>query len=169
MGQLTDSLRATLRDLAQSDARLYRGLQEELGDPSAPQSTPVLAGEARASREELKGQTRDVLLSFCRQRALPRVSGKTKDQLIELLLSHPEGPPLRSALPARAARGTKAVAGGGKARAQADAAELRALELHALELRLDRLEQLVRLIARQVGVPPEAIAQLATTPELPPT
>jgi len=32
MGQLTDTLRATLRDLAQSDARLYRGLQEELGD-----------------------------------------------------------------------------------------------------------------------------------------
>jgi len=32
MGQLTDILRATMRDLAQSDARLYRGLQQELGD-----------------------------------------------------------------------------------------------------------------------------------------
>jgi hypothetical protein len=40
MGQLTDTLRATLRDLAQSDARLYRGLQEELGD-TRPATSPV--------------------------------------------------------------------------------------------------------------------------------
>lgn len=59
MGQITDSLRATLRELAQSDARLYRGLQEELGD------TP-------------------------------------------LATSHPAGPPLRSALPVKAAKGGKA-------------------------------------------------------------
>ena len=36
MGQFTDTLRATLRDLAQSDARLYRGLQQELGETSPP-------------------------------------------------------------------------------------------------------------------------------------
>ena len=30
MGVITDTLRATLRDLAQSDARLYRGLAAEL-------------------------------------------------------------------------------------------------------------------------------------------
>jgi len=33
MGALTDTLRATLRDLAESDARLYRGLAEELATP----------------------------------------------------------------------------------------------------------------------------------------
>jgi hypothetical protein len=42
-------------------------------------------------------------------------------------------------------------------------------ELHALEQRLVRLEQLVLLIAQQVGVPPAAIAQLATPASLPPT
>ena len=41
MGQLTDTLRATLRDLAQSDARLYRGLQQELGETSPPTSAPA--------------------------------------------------------------------------------------------------------------------------------
>ena len=56
MGQLTDTLRATLRDLAQSDARLYRGLQEELGDtkPASNQPAALLAGDAPASREELE-------------------------------------------------------------------------------------------------------------------
>lgn len=34
MGALTDTLRATLRDLAESDARLYRGLAEELAPPT---------------------------------------------------------------------------------------------------------------------------------------
>jgi hypothetical protein len=34
MSVLTDTLRATLRDLAASDARLYRGLAAELTTPS---------------------------------------------------------------------------------------------------------------------------------------
>ena len=34
MGVLTDTLRATLRDLAESDARLYRGLATELAEPA---------------------------------------------------------------------------------------------------------------------------------------
>ena len=42
-------------------------------------------------------------------------------------------------------------------------------ELQSLEQRLDRLEQLVLLIAQQVGVSPEAITQLAAPPALPPT
>ncbi len=36
MGAMTDTLRATLRDLAESDARLYRGLAQELAEPSIP-------------------------------------------------------------------------------------------------------------------------------------
>lgn len=36
MGAITDTLRATLRDLAQSDARLYRGLGELTADSTAP-------------------------------------------------------------------------------------------------------------------------------------
>jgi hypothetical protein len=41
--------------------------------------------------------------------------------------------------------------------------------LQALEQRLVRLEQLVLLIAQQVGVSPEAISQLAAPSALPPT
>jgi hypothetical protein len=36
MGAMTDTLRATLRDLAESDARLYRGIAQELAAPSIP-------------------------------------------------------------------------------------------------------------------------------------
>lgn len=166
MGQLTDTLKATLRDLAQSDARLYRGLQQELGDTSPASSPPsaLLEGDAPASRQELKAQTRDLLLSLCKQRAIPRLSGKNKDQLIELLFSHPDGPPLRSALPVKATKGSK-----GRTTTAQTAAKAGAAELRVLEQRLDRLEQLVVLIAQQVGVPREAIAQLAAPAALPPT
>ncbi len=57
MGQIADNLRATLRDLAQSDARLYRGLQEELSSDATPApSTPtaLLSGEERANRADLE-------------------------------------------------------------------------------------------------------------------
>lgn len=166
MGEIADTLRSTLRELAQADARLYRGLAEELGEPRAATSptSALLEGDAPASREELKGQSKDLLLRFCKQRAIPRLSSKTKDQLIELLLSHPDGPPLRSALPVKATKGGKSGAGAGKTTPKAGAAELQ-----ALEQRLDRLERLVVLIAQQVGVPPAAITQLATPAALPPT
>jgi hypothetical protein len=41
MGAITDTLRATLRELAQADARLYRGLADELGAsaPALPAAT----------------------------------------------------------------------------------------------------------------------------------
>ena len=56
MGQLTDTLRATLRDLAQSDARLYRGLQQELGEPAPPsQSRGAGAAVAGNALEPLQG------------------------------------------------------------------------------------------------------------------
>ena len=35
MGVIADTLRATLRDLAEADARLYRGLATELADAPA--------------------------------------------------------------------------------------------------------------------------------------
>ena len=40
MGVITDTLRSTLRELAESDARLYRGLATELA--STPASQPAL-------------------------------------------------------------------------------------------------------------------------------
>lgn len=44
MGLMADTLRATLRDLAQSDARLYRGLGELTAD--APQAPALPATQA---------------------------------------------------------------------------------------------------------------------------
>ena len=40
MGVIADTLRATLRDLAEADARLYRGLAEELATPATRPALP---------------------------------------------------------------------------------------------------------------------------------
>jgi hypothetical protein len=87
------------------------------------------------------------------------LSSGPKRKQIDLLLSHPGGPPLRSALPLRATKGSKAGAISSKTTAKAGAAEVQ-----VLEQRLDRLEQLVLLIAQQVGVSPEAIERLLPAP-----
>ncbi len=154
MGQLTDTLRATLRDLAQSDARLYRGLQEELGDtrPASNQPAALLDGDAPASREELERLSVATLWSLCKGRGIKGLSSGPKPKQIDALLSHPDGPLPRSALPVRVSKGGTT---GGRVTDKVGAAGLQ-----ALEQRLDRLEQLVLLIAQQVGVPPEAIKRL---------
>ena len=41
MANIADTLRATLRDLAEADARLYRGLGAELGAPPARPALPA--------------------------------------------------------------------------------------------------------------------------------
>jgi hypothetical protein len=42
MGLMHDTLRATLRELAESDTRLYRGLAAELGTtPALPDATRI--------------------------------------------------------------------------------------------------------------------------------
>ena len=41
MGEIADTLRSTLRQLAQADARLYRGLAEELGDGTTAVRNPA--------------------------------------------------------------------------------------------------------------------------------
>ena len=109
MGQLTDTLRATLRDLAQSDARLYRGLQEELADtrPASNQPAVLLAGDARASREELERLSIKVLWELCKQRGITGLSKGPVPKQVDALLSHPDGPPLRSTLPIQATKGSK--------------------------------------------------------------
>lgn len=47
MGVLTDTLRSTLRDLAEADARLYRGLAAELG--TTPATRPALPADEIAA------------------------------------------------------------------------------------------------------------------------
>jgi hypothetical protein len=157
MGQLTDTLRATLRDLAQSDACLYRGLQEELGDikPASNQPAALLAGDAPASRQELERLSVAALWSLCKGRGIKGLSKGPAAKQVDALLSHPDAPPPRSALPIKATKGGKSTASAGKTAPKAGTAEL-----HTLEQRLDRLEQLVLVIAQQVGVPTDAIARL---------
>jgi hypothetical protein len=157
MGQLNDTLRATLRDLAQSDARLYRGLQQELSDATPATNPPagLLEGDAPASREELEGLSVAALWSLCKARGIKGLSKGPVPKQVEALLSHPDGPPPRSALPVKASKDSKGRATGGRA-----TAKVGGTELQALEQRLDRLEQLVLLIAQQVGVPPAAIERL---------
>jgi hypothetical protein len=41
MGVIAESLRASLRDLAAADARLYRGLADELAAPAARPALPA--------------------------------------------------------------------------------------------------------------------------------
>jgi hypothetical protein len=48
MGVMADTLRATLRDLAQSDARLYRGLGELAADTTAP-ALPATQADIQAA------------------------------------------------------------------------------------------------------------------------
>jgi hypothetical protein len=48
MGLMADTLRATLRDLAQSDARLYRGLGELAADTTAP-ALPATQADIQAA------------------------------------------------------------------------------------------------------------------------
>ena len=165
MGQLTDTLRATLRDLAQSDARLYRGLQDELGDtkPASNPSAARLTGDAPASREELERLSLAALWSLCKARGIKGLSKGPAAKQVDALLSHPDGPPLRSALPSKVTKGSKRPAGGSKLTPKPGGAEFQ-----AFEQRLVRLEQLVLLIAQQVGVPTEAITRLLP-PAAPPT
>lgn len=165
MGELADTLRATLRELAQADARLYRGLAEELGDSSPTSTEPsgLLEGDAPASRADLEALPVAALWSLCKARGIKGLSNGPKPKQVEALLNHPGGPPLRSALPAKASKGSKSTAGAGKTAPKAGA-----IELQAIEQRLVRLEQLMLLIAQQVGVTPEAIARLLP-PAAPPS
>jgi hypothetical protein len=47
MGVIADSLRASLREMAEADARLYRGLATELA--ATPAARPALAGDEIAA------------------------------------------------------------------------------------------------------------------------
>jgi hypothetical protein len=165
MGEIADTLRSTLQQLAQADARLYRGLAEELGDSATaveePRALIQQEGGTPAMEAQLLALKNDVLQELCAQRGIKVPKRPRKDLMVGLLLADPNGPPPLSLLPPPKSKPSPDVKGtGGKAGGA---------ELHALEQRLVRLEQLVLLIAQQVGVPPAAIAQLATPASLPPT
>lgn len=167
MGEIADTLRSTLQQLAQADARLYRGLAEELGDGATTTEEPRALiqpeGGAPATEAELRALKNDTLQELCAQRGIKVAKRAKKDVMVGLLLADPNGPPPQSLLPPPKPKPPSGGKGTGGTSGKAGTAELQ-----AMEQRLARLEQLVLLIAQQVGVPPEAIERLLP-PAAPPT
>jgi hypothetical protein len=166
MGEIADTMRSALRELAQADARLYRGLAEELGDGATaveePRALIQPEGGVPATEAQLLALKNDALQELCAHRGIKVPNRPRKDLMVGLLLADPNGPPPLSLLPppkTKTPSGGKGTGGTGKAGTA---------ELQALEQRLVRLEQLVLLIAQQVGVPPDAITRLLP-PAAPPT
>jgi hypothetical protein len=167
MGEIADTMRSALRQLAQADARLYRGLAQELSDGATavkePRALIQPQGGAPATEAQLLAMKNIALQELCAQRGIKVPKRPRKDLMVALLLADPNGPPPLSLLPppktktALGGKGTGAT--GGKAGTA---------ELQALEQRLVRLEQLVLLIAQQVGVPQDAIERLLP-PAAPPS
>jgi hypothetical protein len=159
MGEIADTMRSALRELAQADARLYRGLAEELGDgPAAVEDPRALIqpeGGAPATSAQLMVLTGDVLQALCAQRGIKVAKRLRKDVMVDLLLADPNGPPPLSLLPPPKTKASSSGKATGSAGSKTGTAELQ-----ALDQRLVRLEQLVLLIAQQVGVAPDAIARL---------
>ncbi len=168
MGEIADTMRSALRELAQADARLYRGLAEELGDGATaveePRALIQPEGGAPATEADLLALKNDALKELCAQRGIKVPNRPRKDLMVGLLLADPNGPPPLSLLPPPK---TKTPSGGKDTGATGGKAGT--AELQALEQRLVRLEQLVLLIAQQVGVAPDAIARLLPPSALPPT
>jgi hypothetical protein len=156
MGEIADTMHSALRQLAQADARRYRGLAEELGDGATaveePRSLIQPEGGAPATEAQLLTLKGDVLQEICAQRGIKVAKRARKDVMVGLLLADPNGPPPLTLLPPAK---TKPLSGG-----KATGGKARPSESQAQEQRLDRLEQLVLLIAHQVGVPHEAIERL---------
>lgn len=169
MGEITDALRAGLRELAQSDARLLRELDAVLPGGAAPIEAPAAAviqlddGLERLSLKDLK--------DLCKQRRIKGIAKLKKDELIALLRAGTAAAP--AALPASGRAGGAAAAAlapavatappvaiapaAGTAPAAAPpvvaaTAPASAAGLAALEARLERMETLLQRIAAQLGV-----------------
>jgi hypothetical protein len=167
MGEIADTMRSALRQLAQADARLYRGLAQELSDGATavkePRALIQPQGGAPATEAQLLAMKNIALQELCAQRGIKVPKRPRKDLMVALLLADPNGPPPLSLLPPPKTKTALGGKGTGATGGKADTAELQ-----ALEQRLVRLEQLVLLIAQQVGVPQDAIERLLP-PAAPPS
>jgi hypothetical protein len=91
MGEIAD----TMRQLAQADARLYRGLAEELGDGATsveePRALIQPEGGAPATEAQLLALKNDALQELCAQRGIKVPNRPRKDLMVGLLLADPSG------------------------------------------------------------------------------
>ncbi|MFZ0408711.1 MAG: hypothetical protein WAM11_11470 [Cyanobium sp.] len=95
MGEIADTLRYTLRHLAQADARLYRGLAEELGEGATaveePRTLIQPEGGAPATEAQLLALKNDALQELCAQRGIKVAKRPRKDVMV--LIAHHVGVP----------------------------------------------------------------------------
>ena len=140
MGQIADALRANLREIALSDARSLRALDEEL-TAARQQIAPAVAGSTPPSMASLSDGletfSRKELYERCKQRGLKGLSKAKRSDLITALrgqgfppssATRPSSPQASEDLPA----------------------------LRRLEHRLERLEVMIQAIAAHLGVDPES-------------
>ena len=103
MGEIADTMRSALRELAQADARLYLGLAEELGDGATaveePRALIQPEGGVPATEAELLALKGPELQELCAQRGLKVAKRARKDVMVGLLLADSNGPPPLSLLP----------------------------------------------------------------------
>lgn len=85
MGEITDALRANLRELAQSDARLLRELDTLIpGGPASGESLPTARPAAQLD-DGLERLSLQDLKDLCKQKRLKGFSKLRKNELIALL------------------------------------------------------------------------------------
>ena len=96
MGRIADSLRANLREVAKSDARSLKEMDEELrsatqfsGTPQLKQSKKVKALLGQGSWD----QTNKTLQDLCRKNGIKKFSGLNKAGLVLLLRKNGVKPP----------------------------------------------------------------------------
>ena len=141
MGEITDALRANLRELAHSDARLLRDLDTLVqagsapaeGLPTASPSAQLDDGLERLSLKDLKG--------LAKQRRIKGISKLKKDELIAQLRGSSSAS--QAALPSSGRTTATPL--------QANAA-VASGQLNAIESRLERMEGLLQRMAAHLGV-----------------
>jgi hypothetical protein len=133
MGKIAEALRANLRELAQTDARLLRELDGVL--PSMAQLEPKFAGELTEGLESLGVKE---LKALCKERGFKGYTGLNKAALIQQLRGGEAPPAAKVVAKAAVKPAAKTVAAPSG--------------LPAIEARLVRMEAMLQLIAERVGV-----------------
>lgn len=145
MGEITDALRAGLRELAQSDARLLREVDALIPSGGAVDGSTATGAAALAQIDDgLERLSLKDLKDLCKQRRIKGISKLKKDELIALLRGG--GPPAPAVLPAAGAAGRSA------ARPLPPADPAPTGELSALEARVERIEGQLQRIASHLGI-----------------
>jgi hypothetical protein len=93
MGEIADTLRFTMRQHTQADARLHRGLAEELGDgaTAAEETRALIQPEAGAAATEaqLLAMKNAALQELCAQRGIKAPKRPGKDVMVGMVRADP--------------------------------------------------------------------------------